>query len=78
MRARWLLGLLFALPPGAAVADESRGRETLPSSLERWRAGLELLATSQPRAALEAFLELHEREPDDPCGSYFPAQVYLD
>jgi len=64
--------LLLCLSAGVAAAAP----KALPG-LEPWTEGLALLHSSRTDEALDTFLALGSRRPDDVCGFYFPALVYI-
>ena len=76
-----------ALPPapdprektdGAAATTSVTAAPRVPERLREWAAGLELLHAGRANEALDWFVARQRQRPDDLCGSYYPALVYLN
>jgi pentatricopeptide repeat protein len=73
-----LVGLSALALLGAALVTPIRAEPPRqPAGLEPWTEGLALLHASRTDEALEWFLDRKSRHPDDVCGFYFPALVYI-
>jgi tetratricopeptide (TPR) repeat protein len=69
--------LLLPVLAAALHAADSTQAPGPPVGLEPWTKGLALLHASHTDEALDWFLARKSRHPDDVCGFYFPALVYL-